>query len=321
MPLVTTKDMLLDAQNRGYAVGAFNANNLEMAQGIIMAAEEENAPVIVQVSHGAAEYAGIEEMAAIIKVLANKTSIPVALHLDHGMNYVINMLCLRAGFTSLMFDGSQLSFEDNIRITREVINAAHAIGVPVEAELGKVPKDPNEVKIEDLHKFMTKPEEAQEFVEKTNVDSLAIAVGSVHKMKIQKAQLDIERIKKIREIVSVPLVLHGASGVTDEAVRQAIKAGICKVNVHTHLAKAFTKKIREILINKEDIADLRKYMDQGRQALAEEVKNKIHLFGANGKASGIKYSEVKTEEYLNVNIVELSENRYTERLHKSGKIH
>ncbi len=304
MPLVTTKDMLQDAQNRGYAVGAFNANNMEMAQGIIRAAEEENAPVIVQVSHGAAEYAGIEEMAAVIKVLANKTPIPVALHLDHGMNYVVNMLCLRAGFTSLMFDGSKLSFEDNVRITSEVVKAAHAIGVPVEAELGKVPKDPNEVKIEDLPKYMTKPDEAEEFVEKTNVDSLAIAVGSVHKMKIQKAQLDIERIKKIREIVSLPLVLHGASGVTDEAVSQAIEAGISKINVHTHLAKAFTKKIRQILIDKDDIADIRKYMDQGRQALAAEVKSKIRLFGANGKASNIKFTQIKPEEYLNVEIIE-----------------
>ncbi len=304
MPLVTTKDMLVDAQNKGYAVGAFNANNLEMAQGIIMGAEEEKAPVIVQISHGAAKYGGIEEMAAIVKVLANKTDIPVALHLDHGMNYAINMLCLRAGFTSLMFDGSKLSFEENIRITREVVKTAHAIGVPVEAELGKVPKDPGEVKPEDLPKFMTKPKEAHEFVEKTRVDSLAIAVGSVHKMKIQKAQLDIERIKEIREIVSVPLVLHGASGVTDEAVKEAIKAGIVKVNVHTHLAKAFTKTIREILIDKDNIADIRKYMDQGRLALKEEVKNKIRLFGACDKASGIKFVEVKTEEHLNVDIVE-----------------
>lgn len=304
MPLVTTKDMLLDAQGRGYAVGAFNANNLEMAQGIVKAAEEEEAPVIVQISHGAAEYAGIEEMAAIVKVLAAESDIPVALHLDHGMNYTINMLCIRAGFTSLMFDGSKLSIDENITITREIVKAAHAVGVPVEAEIGKVPKSPDEVKLEDLPKYMTKPEEAQEFWEKTRVDSLAIAVGSVHKMKVQKAQLDIERIRKIREIIPVPLVLHGASGVTDQAVKEAIKAGICKVNVHTHLAKAFTKEIRSILIEKDNIADIRQYGDQGRRALAKEVKSKIRLLGANGKAGGIKFSKVKTEEYLDVEIVE-----------------
>ncbi|HBT17878.1 MAG TPA: ketose-bisphosphate aldolase [Firmicutes bacterium] len=304
MPLVITKGMLIDASNKGYAVGAFNANNLEMAQGIVMAAEKENAPVIVQVSQGGIEHAGAEEMAAVVKVLANKARVPVALHLDHGVDFVYNMICLRAGYTSLMYDGSRLNFEDNVRITKEVVNAAHAVGIPVEAELGKVPKNPNEVAVEELKKYMTSPEEAKEFVERTNVDSLAIAVGSMHKMKTKKARLDIERIKAIRQVVSVPLVLHGASGVPDQAIKEAIKAGICKINVHTQLAKSFTEQIREILSQDDSIVDIRKYLQKAREALMEEVGAKIRLFGANGKADGVRNIEVKPEEYIGQEIVE-----------------
>ena len=158
----------------------------------------------------AAEHGGLEEMAAIVKSLAAKASVPVALHLDHGSILFINR-CLRAGFTSLMYDGSKLEFAENVRITREVVKAAHAVGVPVEAELGRVPKDPTGITLEELKNYMTSPEEAVAFVEQTNVDSLAIAVGNMHKMKLKEAKIDIERIKVIRERVSVPLVLHGAS--------------------------------------------------------------------------------------------------------------
>lgn len=306
MPLVTTKSMLLDARKRGYAVGAFNANNLELVQGIVMAAEKENAPVIIQVSQGGAEYAGVEEMAAIVKVIAAKAKVPVALHLDHGVDFVYNMLCLRSGYTSLMYDGSQLSFEDNIRITREIVDAAHAVGIPVEAELGKVPKDPSKVfGPEELKKYMTKPEEAKEFVDKTHIDSLAVAVGSMHKMKTQAAKLDIERIKAIRQTVSVPLVLHGASGVRDEEVGKAIEAGICKINVATHLTQVFTEVIREELGRDSNVVDIRKYFPKAREAVMKAVEAKIRLYKADGKADGIKDTiEIQPEEYVGLEIVE-----------------
>ena len=304
MSLVSTKGMLLDARQKGYAVGAFNANNLEMAQGIVMAAEKEKAPVIVQVSQGGAEHGGLEEMAAIIKSLAAKASVPVALHLDHGVDVVYNMRCLRVGFTSLMYDGSKLAFAENVRITREVVLAAHAVGVPVEAELGKVPKDPTGITLDDLKKYMTSPEEAKAFVEQTNVDALAIAVGNMHKMKIKEAKIDIERIAAIRQVVAVPLVLHGASGVPDEAVTAAVKAGICKINVHTQLGKSFTEKLREIFQADPTTVDLRKYMGLGREALMEEVRAKIRLFGASGKASGVPEVAVEPEEYIRQEIVE-----------------
>ncbi len=304
MSLVSTKGMLLDARQKGYAVGAFNANNLEMAQGIVMAAEKEKAPVIVQVSQGGAEHGGLEEMAAIIKSLAAKASVPVALHLDHGVDVVYNMRCLRVGFTSLMYDGSKLAFAENVRITREVVLAAHAVGVPVEAELGKVPKDPTGITLDDLKKYMTSPEEAKAFVEQTNVDALAIAVGNMHKMKIKEAKIDVERIAAIRQVVAVPLVLHGASGVPDEAVTAAVKAGICKINVHTQLGKSFTEKLREIFQADPTTVDLRKYMGLGREALMEEVRAKIRLFGASGKASGVPEVAVEPEEYIRQEIVE-----------------
>ncbi|NLY91824.1 MAG: class II fructose-bisphosphate aldolase [Firmicutes bacterium] len=304
MPLFSTKGMLLDARQKGYAVGAFNANNLEMAQGIVMAAEEEKAPVIVQVSQGGAEHGGVEEMAAIIRSLAAKASVPVALHLDHGVDFVYNMRCLRAGFTSLMYDGSKLDFAENVRITREVVKAAHAVGVPVEAELGRVPKDPTGITLEDLHQYLTSPEEAKAFVEQTKVDALAIAVGNMHKMKIKEAKIDIPRIKAIRQVVAVPLVLHGASGVPDEAVIEAVKAGICKINVHTQLCKSFTEKIREIFKADPDTVDVRKYLGAAREALKEEVRAKIRLFGASGKAPGVREVDVGPEEYTKQEIVE-----------------
>ncbi|MFW5980486.1 MAG: class II fructose-bisphosphate aldolase [Halanaerobiaceae bacterium] len=284
LPLVTTKEMLIKAREESYAVGAFNANNIEMAQGIVSAAEEEEAPVIIQVSQSGGQYAGFEELGAVVKILARKARVPVALHLDHGTEYKYNLLSLRYGFTSLMFDGSQLDFEENIKITSQIVKAAHSADIPVEAELGKIPKNPDEFSLDELKQFMTEPEEALEFVRRTGVDSLAVSVGSMHKMTIQEAKLDIERIKKIKETVTVPLVLHGASGVTDESVVKAIKAGISKVNVHTHIAKGFTGEVRKTLNDNPEMVDLRKYLADGREQLKNEVKQKMRIFKASGKA-------------------------------------
>lgn len=304
MPLVTSKGMLLDALEKGYAVGAFNANNLEMAQGIIQGAEEEEAPVIVQISQGGAEFAGLEEMASIVTLLANRASVPVVLHLDHGVDYAFSMKCLRAGFTSLMYDGSLHSFEKNVAVTKDVVRAGHLVGIPVEAELGQVPKDPDSCSFEELKAFMTNPEEAVSFVEKTGVDSLAISVGSMHKMKTRSATLDIERIKKIREVVDLPLVLHGSSGVTHESVQEAIEAGITKINVYTHIAKIFTMKVREILTENQGMADIRKYLAPAREEMKKEVIDKIRLFKSQGRAKGIKEVEVTPTKEETQDIIE-----------------
>ena len=283
MPLVTSKEVLTKAQREGYAVGAFNANNLEYVQAIIDAAEEEKAPVILQASQGAINYAGLDMIVAMVRTAAEKATVPVVLHLDHGTSYEQNVRCLRAGFTSLMFDGSKLPSEENAAITKRIVEMAHVVGVPVEAELGQVPTAGN-ITWEDVEALMTDPEEAKRFVEETGVDFLAVAVGSVHKMTAQAAKIDVERTKKIAELTGVPLVLHGASGVTDDGYKEGIKAGICKINIATELNKAFTKGMHDALAKKPDEIDPRRIVGVGRQYVKEAVKAKMRLFGCSGKA-------------------------------------
>ncbi|MCR4427815.1 MAG: ketose-bisphosphate aldolase [Caldiserica bacterium] len=283
MPLVTSKELLIKAQKEGYAVGAFNANNLEYVQAIVQAAEEEKAPVILQASQGAIKYAGLEQVVSMVKAAAEAVSVPVVLHLDHGTDFLQNVRCLRAGFTSLMFDGSALPFEENVAITRKIVEIAHAVNIPVEAELGKVPQA-GEISFEELKALMTHPDEALRFVEATGVDSLAVSVGSIHRMQVQEAKLDIERIQKIRELVGIPLVLHGASGVTDDGYREGIKAGICKINVATELNKAFTRGLKEAMAEFPDEVDPRKFLTRAREEMKKVIRAKMRLFGCSGKA-------------------------------------
>jgi len=305
MPLTDSKAMLIYAQKNGFAVGAFNANNMEVAQAIVSAAEEEQAPVIVQISEGAVKYAGEQCMFSIVKSLADRATVPVVCHLDHGVNYDTVIRCLRAGYTSLMFDGSSLPEEENINITKELVKIAHSAGIPFEGEVGKIPdaaKGP--LSPEELKKYLTTPEEALEFYESTGVDSLAVAVGSAHRMKVQAASLDIERIAKIREVVNAPLVLHGASGVLNDSIKEAIKAGIAKINFATELNKAYTKGIKEKLTQDPQLVDTRKYGEFGREKVKEVVKEKIRLLGSSGKAKEIMDIIVKGEYVINKKFVE-----------------
>ena len=288
MSLVTTKEMLKKAQKGKYAVGAFNANNMEIIQAIIETAEEEKAPAILQASQGAIEYAGLDNIVAMVKVLAEKVTVPIALHLDHGTDYYQNIKCLRAGFTSLMFDGSKLPFEENVKITKKVVEMAHACDIPVEAELGQIGKmgdsDEPGVALEKLKETMADPYEAAKFVELTKIDFLAAAVGSIHGCRTPFAKLDIPRIEKIRELTDVPLVLHGASGVNDEEVRKGISAGICKINIDTRIRMIFTEKIRELIkINPQEI-DPRKLLGPAREVAKEVIRERMRVFGCSGKA-------------------------------------
>ncbi|HOK53279.1 MAG TPA: ketose-bisphosphate aldolase, partial [Armatimonadota bacterium] len=213
MPLVTSKELLKRAQAEGFAVGAFNANNMECVQAVIETAEEEQSPVILQVSQGAIAYAGLEFATMLVKTAAELATVPVVLHLDHGTDFLQNVRCLRAGFTSLMFDGSSLPLDENIKITRKITEIAHAVGVPVEAELGKIPKVEDNLTQEQVDNLMADPEQAQRFVEETDCDSMAVAIGSVHGMKESIQPLNIERLDEIKQRTGLPLVLHGASGV------------------------------------------------------------------------------------------------------------
>ena len=285
MPLVTTQGMLTAALEGRFAVGAFNANNMEMVQAIVEAATEERAPVILQVSQGAIRYAGLPFAAGLVKIAAANTDIPVALHLDHGTDFDQNVLCLREGFTSLMFDGSDLPLEENIRISRTVCDIAHICGIPVETELGKVLKrgaSPPEVK-----DAMARPEEAKRFIEKTSADSLAVAVGSIHALLSKTAELDIERLEEIhRAIPGVPLVLHGSSGVKEDSVTASLDHGIAKVNVATYLSQAFTFAMFDNLKANPTVEDPRKHLVPAREAAKERVREKIRLFKSSGTVTG-----------------------------------
>jgi fructose-bisphosphate aldolase class II len=294
MPLVTSNEMLTRAMKESYAVGAFNANNLEMIQGILEAAEEEQAPVILQASQGAIKYAGLANIVALVTNGAKEARIPVVLHLDHGTDFDQNVKCLLMGFTSLMFDGSSLPFEENVRITKKVVEIAHAAGIPVEGEIGRigVREDCNRrerrrsaeiAKDCSEPQDLTEPEDALRFVQATGVDSVAVAVGSTHKMKEQKAKLDQDRIARIARLVKIPLVLHGASGVPDDEAGEAISRGVCKVNIATRLNMAFVEGIKAAIDKDPDQVDPRKILNVGKAYLKKAVKQKIRLFGCQGK--------------------------------------
>jgi len=288
MAFVTTKEMLKEAQKGRYGIGAFNANNMEIIQAIIETAEEEKAPVILQASQGAIKYAELDMIVAMVKTVAEKANIPVALHLDHGTDYYQNIKCLRAGFTSLMYDGSKLPFDENVEMTKKVVEMAHACGIPVEAELGQIGKmgdsDEPGVALEKVKESMAVPEEALKFVELTEIDFLAAAVGTIHGCRTPFAKLDIPRIERIRELTGVPLVLHGASGANDEEIKKGIAAGICKINIDTRIRMKFTEKMREIIKTNPEEIDPRKILGPAKDAAKEIIRDRIRVFGCSGKA-------------------------------------
>ncbi len=282
--LVTGKEILQDAQDKGYAVGAFNVNNMEIIQAIIEAAEETKSPVILQASQGGISYAGIEYIAALAKTAAENASVPVAIHLDHGTDFKQIIGCIRNGFSSVMIDGSQYPFEENIEKTKEVVEIAHAVGVSVEAELGKIGGTEDDVSVDEKDATFTDPKEAKEFVERTGVDSLAIAVGTAHGVYKGEPNIDFDRIKEIRSLVDVPLVLHGSSGVAYKDLEKAISLGICKVNIDTDLRRAFTEAIHDFVAKNPEVIDPRKILGPAKEAMKETIKEKMEVFGSVNKA-------------------------------------
>ena len=278
MPFVTTKKMLQDAQDGHYAVGAFNVENMEMVMAVIEAAEEMNAPVIMQTTPSTVKYAGLDYYLANVKAAAERADIPVALHLDHGSSYGLAMQALRTGYTSIMIDGSHEGFEDNVVLTKAVVDACRPSGIPVEAELGKVGGKEDDLDGGDGDGY-TDPNQAKEFVERTGASSLAVAIGTAHGLYKGEPKLEQERLSNIRQVVSVPLVLHGASGVPDEAVREAIRRGICKVNYATELRIAYSNGIKEVLKTDPDIIDPKKYGAIGKKYVKTFVMKKSGTAG------------------------------------------
>ena len=283
MSLVTSKELMLNAQKNHYAIGAFNVENMEMVQAVVAAAEELSSPVILQTTPGTLKYASPEMFYANVAAAAQAAKVPVVMHLDHGNSYELAMRAFHAGYTSIMIDGSQNPFEENISLTKSVVDACHAGGIPVEAELGKVGGKEDDLDGGEGNGY-TVPEEAAEFVEKTGVDFLAVAIGTAHGVYKGVPKLDLERISRIRELVSVPLVLHGTSGVPDETVRECIARGMCKVNYATDLRIAFTNGVREYLQNNPDVYDPKKYGAAGREKVKQYVMQKILVCGSDGKA-------------------------------------
>jgi len=305
--LVTNKEILSTAMAKGYAVGAFNINNLETLLAIVEASVEEKSPLIVAVTPSAIKYAGIEYLVTMVKAAEKTAPVPMALHLDHGTDLETVSRCIDAGFTSVMIDGSHLNFEENISLTKRVVGLAHSKDVSVEGELGRL-AGVEESTVEEKEAILTDPNAAKEFVERTNVDALAVAIGTSHGAYKFKAEpkLDFERLKAIRKRVKISLVLHGASGVPpwivekatkygaelggakgipDEHIKRAISLGITKINIDTDLRLAFTSAIREILVTSSKEFDPRKILGPAKEAMKEVAKGKMRLFGSSFKAS------------------------------------
>ncbi|MFT4005528.1 MAG: class II fructose-bisphosphate aldolase [Lacrimispora sp.] len=282
MALVTSKQMLLDAQKGGYAVGAFNVENMEMVKAVIAAAKELQAPVMLQTTPSTVKYGTLETYQAIVAAEAEKAGIPVCLHLDHGNSFELAAQAIHAGYTSVMIDGSHEDFEQNITLTKRVVELAKACGIPVEAELGKVGGKEDDLEADgDTN---TDPEEAREFVERTGVDSLAIAIGTAHGFYASTPVLDKERVSKVRALVSIPLVLHGASGLGDEDIRECVQRGMCKVNFATELRVAYIEAGKKLMAKNPDTFDPKKLGSAGMEAVKELVKNRILVCGCDHKA-------------------------------------
>ena len=285
---VTTKEMLKAAQAGKYAIGAFNCENMEMAMAIVAAAEAQRAPVMLQTTPSTVSYAGLDMFYANVRALAERASVPVALHLDHGSSYELAIAAMEAGYSSVMIDGSHDAFEDNIAVSRRVVEQAKAKDIPVEAELGKVGGKEDDLDGGSGNGY-TDPVDAVEFVKQTGVDSLAVAIGTAHGVYVGTPVLDVARLAEIRKAleaagVSIPLVLHGASGLTDESVRECIAEGICKVNFATELRQAYSAGVKEVLAKDPDVYDPKKY---GKVAMAKVqalVEDRIKVCGCNGKA-------------------------------------
>ncbi len=289
MSLVNLTPWMLQAQHEHFAIGAFNANTMEQVQAIVAAAADEHAPAIIQVSHRALLHvgsgnaiSGLRYMAAVGRIAAESVPAPVALHIDHATEREV-LLAMGLGFTSVMFDGGNLPFDENVRITKELRELALSVGVSLEAEVGEVPRA-DAAGHASTSGPATDPAEAAAFVRATGIDALAVAIGSVHAIKQKSVAIDLGRLRAIREAVSIPLVLHGSSGVIDDYIRQGIVLGLCKVNIATQLSQAFTRSVRSILEAQPEQVDPRQYLGPARAEMKECVRERIRFLGAAGKA-------------------------------------
>ena len=280
--LVTSKELLADAQKHKYAVGAFNVENMEMVLAVLKAAEETKSPVIMQTTPGTIKYAGADFYFANIKAAAERVKFPVVCHLDHGSSLAIAVQAFRAGYTSIMIDGSKLAFNENIALTKSVTEICHAGKIPVEAELGRVGGKEDDLNNGDNNPY-TDPKEAAEFVEKTGCDSLAVAVGTAHGVYKGVPQINFDVLGKIRELVDIPLVLHGTSGVPDDQVMRCVSMGMCKVNYATDLRIAYTYGVKKYIQENPGVFDPKKYGSYGMEEVTRYVIGRMRVIGSCGR--------------------------------------
>ncbi len=273
---------LKEAEKRGIAVPAFNIHNMETIQAVVEGAAAEKAPLIIQTTPGTLRHAGIEFIAANVKTAAELYDIPIALHLDHCSEFDMIVKAIQSGYTSVMIDGSHLPYSENVKLVKEVVKVASAVCVNVEGELGRIGGTEDDLTVDEREATLTVPEEALDFVEKTGIDSLAVAIGTAHGVYKGEPKLDFNRLQEIRKIVDLPLVLHGASGVPDKSIRLAIKNGISKINIATELKIPLADKIKRCFADNPTENDPRKYLGLGKEAVIEVVRNKIKLCGLSG---------------------------------------
>lgn len=287
MALVSMKEMLEKAKDQGYAVGQFNLNNLEFTQAILQSAEEEKSPAILGVSEGAARYmGGFKFVVDMVKALMEeyKVTVPIAIHLDHGSSFENCVKAMFAGFTSVMIDGSHHPLEENIALTKKVVDVAHVLGVSVEAELGRIGGQEDDLIVDDAEAAYAIPSECEQLVRETGVDCFAPALGSVHGPYKGEPNLGFDRMEEIMHLTGVPLVLHGGTGIPEKDIKKAISLGTAKINVNTESQMSSAKRVREVLAEKPELYDPRKYLGPAREAIKETVKGKMRLFGSSNRA-------------------------------------
>ena len=282
--LVSTRQLLLDAQKGKYAVPAFNVHNMETIKTVVEAAAELRSPIIVAATPGTMKYAGPEFFIKLVEICSNKYDIPIAMHLDHHESYDEIVNAIQIGTKSAMIDASHLSFEENVAMVKKVVDYAHRFDVTVEGELGILGGQEDDLVRDDKDSKYTNPAQAKEYVERTGIDSLAVAIGTAHGVYKEEPKLDFERLAEIRAVVDVPLVLHGASGVPAEQVKKAIELGITKVNIATELKMPFAETLRQVLVSKPNESDPRKYFGPAKEAMKKVAIEKILMCGSNGKA-------------------------------------
>ncbi|HHV63343.1 MAG TPA: class II fructose-bisphosphate aldolase [Firmicutes bacterium] len=283
MPAVPMIELLNEAYKGGYALGAFNVNNLEMVQAVIEVAEEERSPVIIQAAPSELEYAGWNVLPGIVKSVAEDHGVTFALHLDHGRTFDDAIRSIRSGLTSVMIDCSTLPLRDNIAQTREIVKVAHAVGVTVEAELGRIGGEEFDIRNSSPDAFMTDPEEARNFVEETGVDTLAVAIGTAHGLYKYEPRLDFDRLDKINRLLGIPLVLHGGTGLPEQDIKRAVSLGVAKLNISTASREAFIRNFVEFSSRYPENLDLMKTMGHAKESMKRVVRSVIRMLGSSNR--------------------------------------